>query len=179
MPDVYQPRLPHGTPVDDDPWLSLYADADGVAYVHSGDGVVVVPLTEDGCVLLAVERSSAFDHEILGLVGGEAEAGEALAETANRELQEELGWRAARIDYLGELHPFKYLDTRQYAFLARDLAPSRLKGDELYPVGTCKVPLASWFGLCARGELQDATAVAALCLAERYLEKEADGQQQI
>lgn len=176
MSTVYQPRKPHGRRTRQDRWFSLWADDDGVTYVHCDDGVVVVPLTADGCVLLAVERSPAFDRESLGLVGGEAEEGEPLAETANRELQEEIGWRAGRIDYLGELHPFRYLDTRQHAFLARDLTPSKLEGDELYPVGIHKVPLASWADLCAGGELHDATAIAALGLAERYLKKEADGQ---
>jgi ADP-ribose diphosphatase len=102
--------------------------------------VIVVPLTADGQALLAVERAAAFDREALGLVGGEAEEGELLAETANRELQEELGWRAGRIDFLGELHPFKYLTSRQFAFLARDLASSKLEGDEIYPVGCGRYP---------------------------------------
>jgi len=38
-------------------------------------------------------------------------------------LQEELGWRARRIDYLGEIHLFKYLTSRQFVFLARELIP--------------------------------------------------------
>jgi ADP-ribose diphosphatase len=148
------------------------AGEDGVGFIQCGDGVIVVPLTDDGQVLLAVERAAAFDREALGLVGGEAEEGEPLEETANRELQEELGWRAGRIDFLGELHPFKYLTSRQFAFLARDLTPSKLEGDEMYPVRARAVPLVRFVHLVESGELQDATAVAALLLAQRFLEEE-------
>jgi 8-oxo-dGTP pyrophosphatase MutT (NUDIX family) len=159
---AYRPREPYGRPIDSDPYFTLMAGEDGVGFIHCGDGVIVVPLTDDGGVLLAVERAAAFDREVLGLVGGEAEEGKPLAETANRELQEELGWRAGRIDFLGELHPFKYLTSRQFAFLARDLTPSKLEGDEIYPVGARAVPLARFVDLVESGELQDATAVAAL-----------------
>jgi 8-oxo-dGTP pyrophosphatase MutT (NUDIX family) len=168
----YKPHPPHGRPIDSDPYFTLMADADGVGFIQCGDGVLVVPLTEDGQVLIAVERSAAFDREVLLLVGGEVEAGEPLEETANRELQEELGWRAERIDFLGELYPFKYLTARQFVFLARELSPGRLPGDELYPVGTRRVPLADCVDLVWRGELHDAPTIAALCLAQAFLQEE-------
>ena len=169
---AYRPRVPHGRTISSDLYFTLMADADGVGFVHCSDGVVVVPLTDDGQVLMAVERSPAFDRDALVLVGGEVEEGEPLEETANRELQEELGWRAERIEFLGEFHPFKYLTSRQFVFLARDLAPSKLEGDEMYPVGTRKVPLDDFVDLCTGGELHDATAIAALCLAQRFLRQE-------
>jgi ADP-ribose diphosphatase len=161
-----------GTPIDRDPYLALMADDEGVGFVQCSDGVVVVPLTEDGLVLLAVERSPAFDAEVLGLVGGAVEEGESLEETANRELQEELGWRGARVDFLGELHPFKYLASRQFAFLVRELTASRLPGDEVHPVRARAVPLDGFSALCERGELMDTTAIAALGLAARFVKRE-------
>ena len=149
-------------------YFTLRADAEGVEYVHCGDGVVVVPLTGDGEVLLAVEYSPAFGREILTLVGGSVDQGESLEEAANRELQEELGWRAERLELLAELHPFKYLDSRQFLFLAQGLVPGRLQGDERHPVRTRSIPLDGWMELCVRGELQDALAIAALSLAQRH-----------
>jgi len=163
-----EPARPEGHPVACDPYLTLMADAEGVGYVHCGDGVLVVPVTADGRVLLAVEYSPAFGREILTLVGGCVDEGESLEEAANRELQEELGWRAERIELLAELHPFKYLDSRQFLFLAQGLAPSRLQGDESHPPQARSIPLDGWLDLCLRGELQDALAVAGLSLAQRY-----------
>ena len=107
----YKSRKPHGQIVSGDPYFTLMADADGVGFVHCGDGVLVVPLTDDGQVLMAVEWSPAFGHDVLVLVGGEMETDEPIEETINRELQEELGWRVECIEFLGEVHPFKYLTT--------------------------------------------------------------------
>ena len=156
-------------PVTSDPYFTLMADAEGVGYVHCGDGVLVVPLTAGGEALLAMEYSPAFGREILTLVSGSVDEGESPEEAANRELQEELGWRAERVELLAELHPFKYLDSRQLLFLAQGLVPSRRQGDERHPVRAQHVPLDRWPELCTRGELQDALAIAALGLVERHL----------
>ena len=164
----YTPAPPHGRPVLSDPYFTLMADADGVGFVYCGDAVVVLPLTDEGDALLAVEYASAFGREILTLVSGSIEAGESLEEAANRELQEELGYRAGRLDFLGELHPFKYLTTRQFVFLARDLAPSKLPGDETHAITERRVALSRFAELCRAGELQDAGAIAALCLVRDY-----------
>ena len=165
----YTPQPPHGQLVQNDPHFSLMADADGVGFIHCGDAVVVVPLTASGDVLLAVERSPARDGEILTLVSGSIEAGKSLEGTAVRELQEEIGWRAERLDFLGELHPFKYLTTRQFVFLARDLTPSKLAGDETHAITERRVSVNDFTDLCQAGELQDASAIAALYLARDYL----------
>lgn len=169
---TYVPKPPRGTEVGSDPYFTLMADEDGVGFVHCGDGVLVVPVTDDGQALLVVERSPAFDGEVLTLVGGSVEKSELLEETVNRELQEELGWRAGRIDFLGELHPFKYLTSRQFAFLARDLSPAGLEGDEHYPVRARPVPLESYLDLCAAGKLQDTPAISALSLALAFIRAE-------
>jgi len=52
-------------------------------------------------------------------------------------------------------------------FLAQGLTSSRRPGDEQHPVRTRSVPLDGWTELWARGELQDAVAIAALSLAQR------------
>ena len=72
--------------------------ANGVARTYErlpGSGaaaVMVVALNEDNELLLIREYAAGF-HEIqLTLVKGSAEPGEPLAEAANRELKEEVGW---------------------------------------------------------------------------------------
>jgi ADP-ribose diphosphatase len=172
----YRPSKPHGRSISSDPYLVLRADEDGVGFVQCDDGVLVVPLDEDGNVLLAVERSAALNREALVLAGGMVEPDEPLELTADRELQEELGWRADELAYLGELHPFKHLASRQFVFLARGLTPSRRPGDERYPIGVRRVSLAGFTLLCAAGELHDAPTIAALCLAQNFLGAERDTQ---
>jgi len=55
----YTPKVPHGRPIQSDPYFTLMADADGVGFIHCGDAMVVVPLTASTDVLLARERSPA------------------------------------------------------------------------------------------------------------------------
>lgn len=168
----YDTPKPQGRIIQSDPYFTLMADADGVEFVHCSDSVLVVPLTDDGQVLLALKRSPAFDRDVRVLAGGSVEPGEPLEETANRELQEELGWCARRIGFLIELHPFKYLASRQFVFLARDLVRSQLKGDEQYPVRTRAVSLPHFADLYESGELFDAATIAALYIARRFLQEE-------
>ena len=60
---------------------------------------------------------------IAGGMEGRVAERTAQLEAANRELQEEIGYKAGRLDYLGELRPFsKYLAVRSFVYLAR--APS-------------------------------------------------------
>ena len=53
--------------------------------------------------------------------------------------------------------------------VARDLVPSKLEGDELYPIRTRAIALDNWLDLYIAGELHDAMTIAALCLVERLL----------
>jgi ADP-ribose diphosphatase len=169
----YEPRKTQGREISTDPYFKLMADADGVGFIEVGDGVLVVPLTPEEEVLMVMERAPAFDSETLTLPGGEVEEGESLEECANRELQEELGWRAEKLDFVAELRPFsKYMTSRQFVFLARGLSPSKLEGDETHPVRPRTVALDSFHELCFGGELHDATAIAALFLVRTYLEQE-------
>ena len=126
-------------------WFSIRTDAGGDEYVAStGDEVLVVPLTDSGEVLLAVEPSPAFGVPVRVLPGGQVELDLTLAEVANKELQEEIGYRAGRLDFLGEQWPWaKYLAVRSHLFLARDLAPSKLAMRmPLCPLAACPQSLA-------------------------------------
>lgn len=147
-------------------------DADGVEFVRTGDEVLIVPLTEEGQVILTVEPSAAFGEPTLILPGGETEPGEPHAETANRELQEEIGYKAGQLDLLGELRPYsKYLAARSLVYLAQDLTPSLLEGDEDYAISVEQVPLAEFELLIATGRLLDARVVAALYMARNFLKE--------
>jgi hypothetical protein len=56
-----------------------------------------------------------------------------------------------------------------FVFLARELASSKLSGDEVHAIAERRIALSDFAGLCRSGELQDANAIAALCLACDFL----------
>ncbi len=160
-----------------DEWLSLIQRRHGehdVSVIRSGDEAIIVPLTRSGHVLLTSEPSPALGHDVLILPGGAIDEGEYSPEAANREMQEEVGCIAGKLDFLAVLHPWsKYLTVSTYVYLARDLAPSTLQGDEDYAIGVQKVPLDNFEQLIAAGRLTDARIIAALYIAKRFLQWEA------
>jgi ADP-ribose diphosphatase len=151
-------------------WFSILTDSIHGEYVHSGSEVLIVPPTDDDEVILTSEPSAAFEGETLILPGGETEAGEPHIDTANRELQEEIGYRATELEFLAELRPFsKYLTVRSFVFVARNLKASSMEGDENYTIQKVVVSLADFESLITDGRLHDARVIAALFLARQFL----------
>lgn len=150
-------------------YYEIAEDSAGDEYVISADEVLMIPLTSDGQIIFIREPAPAFGRETpLLLPGGTVENGEDLAITANRELQEEIGYRADQLDFLIEFRPWsKYLRVRSHVFLAQGLQPSTLDGDEGYPILLEPYPLAALDDLIHSGALRDARVIAALLLARQ------------
>ena len=154
-------------------YFSLDSDKSGTLFVRCANEVIVVPLTANMHITFITEPSAAFETDMLLLPCGSLTLGEDHADTANRELQEEIGKRAERLDYLGEILPWsKYLSVRSFVYLARDLVDSKLEGDEDYDIGQIPVPIEDVESLIARGSLRDARIIAAINLARSYLSAE-------
>ena len=152
-------------------WISLYEAAQENVYVSSDNGVMVVPLTAEGEIIL-IREPMVYDEGkwTLYLPSGAIDAGEDALASANRELQEEIGLSAGRLDFLGDVQAWaKYLNAHLTLYLARDLTPSRLQGDEAYPIVTETVALDAFESLIAAGRLRDSSVIAALFLAQRFL----------
>src|SRR5690349_535857 len=157
-------------------WMMIREDKFGTPFLEMTppDGTMVVALTAKGEVLLQTEFSPAYDRPVYYLPGGGIEEGETALESADRELQEEAGYKAERLDYLGELYPFmKYLHGCFHLFLARDLTPNKLQGDETTEIIVKPIPFADFEQLIADGRLQDSNVITALYMARNFLAKEA------
>jgi ADP-ribose diphosphatase len=160
-----------------DEWLALIGRQHGqkdVYVIQAKAESLIVPLTTDQDVIFTIEPSPAMNQNVLILPGGEIEDGELHLDGANRELQEEIGYKAQRLDFLTSLQPWcKYLTVTSYVYLARDLTPSTLQGDEDYAIHTKRIPLNQFEQLIASGQLKDSRIISALYLAKRYLHWEA------
>jgi ADP-ribose pyrophosphatase len=156
-------------------WISLYETKKDEYYVASDDGVMVVPLTAEGEVILIQEPVVYRKGEVtLYLPSGGLEKGEDPQACANRELQEEINLSAGRFDHLGQVQAWaKYLNAQLDLYLARDLTPSEREGDEDYDIVTETVTLASFETLVESGRLRDSSVIAALYMARRFLERQA------
>lgn len=134
-----------------------------------GGAVLVVPILDDDTVLLIREYSAGVHRYELGLPKGKTDAGESLFEAANRELKEEIGYGAKQLHHLTSfsLAP-SYLEHMTEIFIATDLYPEKLEGDEPEALEVVPWKLSNINGLLATGECSEARSIAALFMALEY-----------
>lgn len=134
--------------------------------VEHSDSVCMVPLDDDGNVLLVRQYRKPTESALLELPAGGIEEGETPEQAAMRELQEEVSHVAGSLKPLAGfwLAP-GWCDEYMYAFLATDLRPSDLEQDYDEIVETRRVPLAQTLDLIGNGEICDAKSIAALLQA--------------
>jgi 8-oxo-dGTP pyrophosphatase MutT (NUDIX family) len=152
------------------------ASSDGEEFerhvVHHPGAVVVVPVIEGEAVLVRQWRV-ATGRDLLEVPAGKRDVdGEAPETTANRELEEEVGFRAGRLDLMCEFYNSPgFCDEYTHLFLATALEarPRAAVSAEEAAMTIERVPLARVDALIAAGELVDAKSIIGLLLARQFL----------
>ncbi|HBI84942.1 MAG TPA: ADP-ribose pyrophosphatase [Ruminococcus sp.] len=146
--------------------------------IHHPGGACVVALTDAGEVLMVRQFRYPHAAETLELPAGKLEYGEDPLTCATRELREEAGASAPKLEPLGYLYPTPAYDKEViYMYLARNLTLSGtqdLDTDEFLDV--VRVPLREAVEMVMRNELPDAKTQIALLKAARLLEQEAQNK---
>jgi ADP-ribose pyrophosphatase len=142
--------------------------------VHHPGAVAVVPVLDDGTTVVLVRQyRSALDALVLEVPAGKCDVdGEAAELTAARELEEEVGYRAGRLEQLCVLHNSPgFSDERVTIFLADRLEQGTASphGIEEEHMAVEHVSLGDVDDLVARGEITDAKTVVGLLLARDRL----------
>ena len=140
--------------------------------VHHPGAVSVVPVDGDEAVLVRQYRA-AVDLEVLEIPAGKRDvAGEAPEVTAHRELAEEVGLAAGRLEELARFHnSIGFSDELSHVYLATELTPvpQDLQGVEEQHLTVERIALADVGRLVAAGELVDAKTIIGLLLARDRL----------
>lgn len=132
--------------------------------------VVVVPLIDEETVLLVREYAAGVHRYELGLVKGRIDAGESPEQAADRELKEEAGYGARRIDVLRSMSLAPtYMNHQSWLVLARDLYPERLPGDEPEELEVVPWKLDALDQLMLREDFSEGRSLAALFVAREWL----------
>lgn len=135
--------------------------------------VLVIAMPDPETVVITREYACGLHRYELGLPRGRIDEGEDVLLAANRELQEEAGYGAARLDYLRTLALAPtYMAHEIHVVLARDLYLSRLPGDEPEEIETLLWPLAEIEALALSPEFSEGRALGALLLARAWLARE-------
>jgi len=136
---------------------------------HPG-AAAVVPFLSDDEVLLIRQYRYAAGGEIYEVPAGKLDPGESPETCARRELEEETGYRAARIEYLATIWTTPgFTDERIHLFAARDLAPAEQQLDHDEMIELVPMSLGEALDLVWRGALDDAKSALALLHAARRM----------
>lgn len=130
--------------------------------------VAVVPLEEDGDVILVRQYRLATASVMLEVPAGLIDPGESPEEAAQRELQEEIKMRAESMEPLPGFYASPgFLDEYIYVFLATGLVESHADGDDDEDIVIVRMPLAEALRLIEAGEIRDGKSITGLLLAAR------------
>jgi ADP-ribose pyrophosphatase len=134
---------------------------------HPG-ACVIVPLLDDGRVCLIRNWRIAAGQTLIELPAGTLEPPEPPEVTAERELIEETGYRAKRIQFL---HAFflspGILDEKMHLYLATGLTEGETAREEGEEIENWLVPFEEAVAMIFRGEIQDAKTIVGLLWADR------------
>ena len=147
---------------------------DGVLYsreivVHRGSAVIV-PVFDDGTTALVRQYRHAAGEYLLEVPAGTLEAGEDPQIAAARELEEEIGVTAGKIEKLSEFYVSPgFLTEKMHLYLATGLTETKqaLESDEILTVEGYS--FAEAFNLISSGEIRDAKTIIGLITAGAQL----------
>jgi len=136
---------------------------------HVG-AVTLVPVDDQNRVWFVRQYRHPAGEVLLELPAGMVEPGEAPLDCARREIREEIGMAAGRIEPIGEYYLAPGYSTEfMHAFLATDLHPDPLPGDADEFISVEPIPLEVVLHMIESGKIRDAKTLASLMLAKRYL----------
>ena len=128
----------------------------------------IVPLLDDGRVCLIRNWRIAVGKTLIELPAGTLEPPEPPEKTAERELIEETGYRAKKIEFL---HAFflspGILDEKMHLYLATGLTAGETAREEGEETENWEVPLDEAIAMIFRGEIEDSKTIVGLLWAER------------
>ncbi len=138
---------------------------------HPGASAVV-PFISETDILLIRQYRHATGGFILEIPAGKIDPGETPDTTAARELAEEVGHRAGRIEYLGWIWTTPgFANEKIHLYAGFDLTPVDLRPGEDEIIEVIRTPFDEALELVWNGTLTDAKSAIALLHAARYLNR--------
>lgn len=138
--------------------------------VHPG-ATAVVPLLDNGNVLLERQYRYPLKRVFIEVPAGKIDAGEDPLTTGQRELLEETGYTAREWIYLAAQHPcIGYSNEVIHLYLARGLQAGEHQRDADEALQLFEASLEDCIRMVQCGEITDAKTMVALMWTEKYLQ---------
>jgi ADP-ribose pyrophosphatase len=160
------------------PWISLREDLvelpDGRTTIYGvvtcGECVGVLPFLDRQTVLMIKQYRYVAKRVTWEMPTGGLHAGEAREEAAQRELAEEIGYRAGKLTWLSTLHTSKsVVDETAHLFLGEDLCRVELPPDETEFIEVRPFAFGEVLQMVWRSEITDSMTVIGVLHAARLL----------
>lgn len=157
--------------VYDNPWISVTEHrvekprgGEGIyGVVHFKNRAVGVVPYQDGYVWMVGQYRFALGRYSWEIPEGGAPGSETIEECARRELAEETGLSARRLDHLVTLHLSNSVtDEVAHIFIARDLSPGAASPEDTEVLRVKRMPLEEVHSLIQKGEITDALTVTGI-----------------
>ena len=140
--------------------------------IEHGGSVIIIPIDYEGDMLLVRQYRHATGQDMLELPAGTRDGDESYDGCAAREIREETGMEAGKLEKIGEFYLAPGYSTEfMVVFLATDLKHNPLDPDEDEVLSVEKIPINKVLEMAEIGKVQDAKSLAALFLAKSQLEK--------
>lgn len=138
---------------------------------HPG-AVLIVPVLDDGRVVMIRNRRVAVGEQLWEFPAGTAEADEEPARTAAREVEEETGYRAAGVQPIGRFYTSPgFCDELMHVFIARGLEHVGQNLERHEEIEVQAMPMEAVRTMACDGVLRDGKSIAALYLIDAAAKK--------
>jgi ADP-ribose pyrophosphatase len=134
------------------------------------DSVSLLPVDETGRIWFVRQYRLGAEGMLLELPAGVVNRGEEPEQCALRELREEIGMAAGRLQKLGGMYLAPgYSNEYMHVYLATELRSDPLGADEDEYLQVETLPVAQVYQMAAEGKINDSKTLAALLMAEPRL----------
>lgn len=139
-------------------------------YVLHPGAVVVVPLLQNGNIVVERQFRYPLHQTFIELPAGKIDAGEDILRTGQRELLEETGYTANEWIKLGHQHPcIGYSNEVIHMYLARNLQSGEHQRDDDECLDVFEIHMGTALQMIQNGEITDGKTIVALFFAAQYL----------
>jgi len=144
-----------------------------IEIVHHNGGAGTLPVFEDGSVALVRQWRYPLARYSLEISAGRIERGQTPEETAARELEEEMGYRASELRKIGEFNVAPgFCEERLFVYIATGLEACKQNLDDDEEIDVVRMPFAEALARVHSGEIDDAKSIITLLLAAQLLQPE-------
>lgn len=138
--------------------------------VHHPGSAVIIPIFDDGTIAFVRQYRHPAVRYLLEAPAGTLNRGEVPEEGAARELEEELGFVAGRLEKLSEFFVSPgFCEEKMWVYLATELTETkqRLEEDEILQV--VRIPFSQALTMISTGEIEDAKTIIGVMLAAPHV----------